>query len=201
MSKKNKIVLFGFTIVMYMVLNIYSGVSKIRQSFQMIEEWDMEAKISNQSYILREAASKPRVLEEECVIRPKCYELGELDYETLLKIVEAEAGGEGLKGKILVANVVMNRVKSAKFPNNVKAVVYQQDDNAVQFSPVADGRINRVQISEETRSAVESVIYGEDYSEGALYFVSAAYADKSRYDWFAEDLDFLFSYKGHEFYK
>ncbi len=44
---------------------------------------------------------------EEC-------ELSSRDYETLLKIVEAEAGTEDQKGKILVANVVLNRVDAFK---------------------------------------------------------------------------------------
>ena len=34
------------------------------------------------------------------------------DYENLLRIVEAEAGGEDETGKLLVANVVLNRVES-----------------------------------------------------------------------------------------
>ena len=38
------------------------------------------------------------------------------DYKNLLKIVEAEAGGEDVKGKILVANVIFNRVKIRSFP-------------------------------------------------------------------------------------
>ena len=39
------------------------------------------------------------------------------EYEILLKIVEAEAGGEDTTGRMLVANVVMNRVRSAGFPD------------------------------------------------------------------------------------
>ena len=38
------------------------------------------------------------------------------DYQVLLKIVEAEAGSEDLNGRILVANVVLNRVKSELVP-------------------------------------------------------------------------------------
>ena len=37
------------------------------------------------------------------------------DYDTLLRIVEAEAGSEDIKGRVLVANVIMNRVKSENF--------------------------------------------------------------------------------------
>ena len=37
------------------------------------------------------------------------------DYDTLLHIVEAEAGTEDVKGRILVANVIMNRIKNKEF--------------------------------------------------------------------------------------
>ena len=56
----------------------------------------------------------------------------------LLRIVQAEAGICDDKGKILVANVIINRVKSSRFPGNVRDVVYQRS----QFSPVSNGTIN-----------------------------------------------------------
>ena len=51
--------------------------------------------------------------------------LDEQEYQVLLRIVEAEAGGEDTIGKMLVANVVMNRVRSEIFPATVTGVVYQ----------------------------------------------------------------------------
>ena len=122
------------------------------------------------------------------------------DYNTLLKIVEAEAGGEDLKGKILVANVIFNRVKSPEFPSTVTEVVWENVAGSPQFSPTADGRIHTVTVSEETREAVNRAIDGEDYSEGALFFVEEAYADKSNVKWFKEDLKFLFKHGVHDFY-
>jgi len=127
--------------------------------------------------------------------------LSETDLEVLWKIVEAEAGGEDQKGKELVANVVLNRVKSPEFPDTVKAVVYQKDAHAVQFSPVADGRIEKVVVSDSTREAVESVLNGKDESEGALYFVARKKADPVGLQWFDNQLDFLFCHGGHEFFK
>ena len=41
----------------------------------------------------------------------------ESDYNVLLRIVQAEAGGCDMKGKILVANVILNRVESDEFPD------------------------------------------------------------------------------------
>ncbi len=45
------------------------------------------------------------------------------DYDVFLRIVEAEAGTEDLKGRILVANVILNRVKNDEFPDTVTDVV------------------------------------------------------------------------------
>lgn len=45
------------------------------------------------------------------------------EYNVLLRIVEAEAGGEDITGKMLVANVIMNRVQNGRFPDTVTEVV------------------------------------------------------------------------------
>lgn len=122
------------------------------------------------------------------------------DYANLLKIVEAEAGGEDLKGKILVANVIFNRIKSPDFPSNVTDVVWERSGGSTQFSPVADGRIYTVTVSKETKEAVNRAIDGEDYSDGALYFMEERYADEENVKWFKDELKFLFRHGVHDFY-
>ena len=122
------------------------------------------------------------------------------DYEILCRIVEAEATGEDLQGKTLVANVILNRVKSEDFPDTVKEVVFQKTGDNVQFSPMADGRYERVVITEETQAAVENALEGDDKSQGALYFSSRSKADPTNMSWFDENLDWLFQYGNHEFY-
>ena len=122
------------------------------------------------------------------------------DYANLLKIVEAEAGGEDLKGKILVANVIFNRIESPEFPSNVTDVVWERSGGSTQFSPVADGRIYTVTVSEETKEAVNRAIDGEDYSHGALYFMEERYADEENVKWFKDELKFLFRHGVHDFY-
>lgn len=95
------------------------------------------------------------------------------EYNVLLRIVEAEAGGEDITGKMLVANVIMNRVQNGRFPDTVTEVVYQKNANGkAQFSPTVNGRIDSVNVSQETVDAVERVLNGEDSSNGALYFRS-----------------------------
>ncbi len=128
------------------------------------------------------------------------YEVSEADYAALLKIVEAEASGEDVTGRMLVANVVLNRVKSGAFPSTIEGVVYQTKGGRAQFSPVATGKIERVRVSDTTREAVERALCGEDPSQGALYFVAPAYANPENLQWFRNSLTLLFAYHGHEFY-
>ena len=60
----------------------------------------------------------------------------ELEYyydslELLALCVEAEAGDQGLYGKKLVADVVLNRVDSPDFPDNITDVILQCGNNGV----------------------------------------------------------------------
>ena len=123
------------------------------------------------------------------------------DIEVLQRIVEAEAGGEDADGRLLVANVVLNRVKDDMFPDNIPDVVFQKDNGVTQFSPVSNGSYYRVTVSEETMAAVERALAGEDISDGALYFVARKYADPKNLKWFDENLTFLFQHGGHEFFR
>lgn len=127
--------------------------------------------------------------------------LSSADKSVLLRIVEAEATGEDIKGKMLVANVVLNRVKSSKFPDTVEKVVFQKNGSVYQFSPIKDGRYYKVVISPETEKAVERVLNGEDESKGALYFMSRGKAKASSVTWFDRALTRIFKYGTHEFYK
>lgn len=121
----------------------------------------------------------------------------ESDYNVLLRIVQAEAGGCDMKGKILVANVILNRVESNEFPDTITDVVYEKR----QFSPVSNGSINRCKVEEETVEAVDRALAGEDYSEGALYFMNRRASSGSNVRWFDTHLDYLFQHGGHEFFK
>lgn len=122
------------------------------------------------------------------------------NYEILCRIVEAEAGSEDEKGRMLIANVVMNRVESSRFPNTVKGVVFQNDGGYFQFSPVANGRYYHVKISEKTKEAVAKVLRGEDESLGALYFVNRYAANPDSMQWFDTRCKALFTHGRHEFF-
>lgn len=119
------------------------------------------------------------------------------DYEVLKRIVEAEAGVCDIKGRILVANVVINRVRDREFPDTITGVVYQKS----QFSPVSNGSLNSCTVTPETVEAVDRALAGEDYSQGALYFMNRVRSQSGNVSWFDKSLTYLFQHERHEFFK
>ena len=123
-------------------------------------------------------------------------EISDDEYNELARIIMAEAEGEDLDGKILVGNVVMNRVNSSGFPDDIISVVRQERNGVYQFSPVGNGRIDRVTPSEDCYMAVDMILQGYDISDGALYFESC-----DGDSWHSRNLELLFKHGGHRFYK
>ena len=138
--------------------------------------------------------AKKRAEEERRAARRISYT--EEDYQVLLRIVQAEAGICDEKGKILVANVIINRVLSDEFPDSVKAVVYEPS----QFQPVSNGAINSARVTAETIECVNRAREGEEYYNGALSFMNRK-GSGSAASWFDRHLNYLFSHDGHEFFR
>jgi spore germination cell wall hydrolase CwlJ-like protein len=61
------------------------------------------------------------------------------EVQCLAKNIYFEAASEPLHGKIAVAQVTMNRVRSDKYPDTVCGVVYQKNPRGCQFSWVCEG--------------------------------------------------------------
>lgn len=87
------------------------------------------------------------------------------DQRLLARLVYAEARGEPYKGQVAVAAVVLNRVKSASFPNSLSGVIYQKS----AFSCVSNGQINLTPNDSATRAARDAM-NGWDPTGGCLYF-------------------------------
>ena len=107
------------------------------------------------------------------------------EIELLERVVEAEAGNQGLMGKRLVVAVIYNRVESEKFPNTILSVLTSPH----QFSTVWNGAVDRVTVSDETRSAIQLEISQRSDNE-ILYFNNGKCSGK-----------FAYKYKGHNFGK
>ncbi|RKD24642.1 hypothetical protein BEP19_09720 [Ammoniphilus oxalaticus] len=92
------------------------------------------------------------------------------DFEWLVKIIEAEAGGEAYQGKVAVGSVVLNRVLHSDYPNSITDVVFQKVKGVYQFSPVGDGRIYTVIPSDDSVQAAKAALQGVDPTAGAIFF-------------------------------
>ncbi|WP_068693682.1 cell wall hydrolase [Paenibacillus yonginensis] len=99
----------------------------------------------------------------------RTYTVTKEDMLLLEKIVMAEAEGEPYEGKVAVANVVLNRLRSANYPDTIHDVIYEKH----QFSPVANGRLKRVKPNEDTKQAVADAMKGrKEVSDDTYYFLS-----------------------------
>lgn len=99
------------------------------------------------------------------------------DLNLLARCVYAEARGEPYTGQVAVAAVVMNRVRSSKFPNTIAGVIYQP----LAFTAVADGQIN-MSPNQSAYNAARDALNGWDPTNGCLYYYNPATAT-SKWIW------------------
>lgn len=116
------------------------------------------------------------------------------DSYLLAKIAMAEAEGCNTQTKTLIIMCVLNRVWSDEFPDTIEEVIFQEN----QFSPIDNGRWDRVEPNEDCWEAVKIVMEAKyDYSGGATYFESCDDED----NWHSRNLEFLYESEGIRFYK
>lgn len=109
------------------------------------------------------------------------------DMELLAQLVQAEAGNQDLIGRRLVADVVLNRVDSTKYPDTIEEVIFQD----THFSVILDGAFDRAawEMSEKSFEAVKLECEGERMNTEVLFFsqhpsVYATHHFKHRDHWF-----------------
>lgn len=85
--------------------------------------------------------------EEEIIIEEPVVLYDSIDM--LARCVEAEAGNQGLLGKRLVVDVILNRVDDPRFPNDVASVISAPGQFAVY-----PYMMNRATVTEETLQAI-----------------------------------------------
>ena len=113
----------------------------------------------------------------------------------LARIIHAESRGEALIGQVAVGNVVLNRVKSAYYPNTIYGVIFDRK-YGVQFSPVLDGSIYNTPTYNATLAA-KICLEGTKLSQHSLFFLNPITAESS---WIIHSREYLYSIGGHDFY-
>ena len=89
----------------------------------------------------------------------------------LARVIYGEARGEPYTGQVAVGAVILNRLKSSKFPNTISGVVYQSG----AFDAVADGQVN-LNPDSTAKKAAQDALNGWDPSYGAIYYFNPSTA-------------------------
>ena len=109
----------------------------------------------------------------------------EAEIDLMLRVIETEVHGKSLESKIHVANVILNRLESNRFSNNVSGVVVPG-----QFCFI------RTHFDDETVMALEIAYLFGDTTDGALFFHSG-----NRTNTFNGASYIFTDDAGHHFYK
>ncbi len=92
------------------------------------------------------------------------------EVEILAALIQCEAGGESYEGQVAVGSVVMNRVRSAGYPNSISEVIYASG----QFVPAAKGKMETLILNGNIKAscvqAANDVINGTCNVGDALHF-------------------------------
>ncbi len=110
--------------------------------------------------------------------------------DVLERLVQCEAGCEDMEGRTLVANVVLNRVNTGIWGDDIMSVIMAEG----QFDPIGNGAYKVTDADSVTKKAVINALMGQDDSQGAIYFQKSnakIWGDKK----------YLFRHGSHSFYK
>lgn len=89
------------------------------------------------------------------------------DVQLMARAINGEARGEPYEGQVAVGAVILNRVKSSKFPNTLSGVIYEKG----AFTAVSDGQINvAIQENSTVFKAARDAMNGWDPTGGAIYY-------------------------------
>ena len=105
---------------------------------------------------------------ESTTSEPESATFAQSDLDLLAALVWAEAGDQDFIGKRIVADCVLNRVRSGAWPGSVEAVIYQPG----QFSVVANGRLSQgfYNADAECYEAARLALSGDHYDTQVIYF-------------------------------
>ncbi len=91
--------------------------------------------------------------------------LTDKEVQWIAQMIHAEARGEPYIGQVAVGAVIINRIKSRKFPNTVYHVLFQEN----AFQPIRNGTFFAT-AGEQAYRAAHEALGGNDPTNGALYF-------------------------------
>ncbi len=150
----------------------YVPVRFVAEAFDFDVAWDGETR----TVIL---TKKGYEVPEKFTVKPEPKPTySEEDLYWLSKIVTVEARGMSPEGKLAIANVIYNRVKSEVYPNTVHDVIFQVDSGYVQFPPAHMAGFMEMEASEGAKTAALEALSGNNNIEDCLFFNNAPFSSK-----------------------
>jgi len=128
--------------------------------------------------------------------RPGARPYTEDDLYWMARIISAESRGEPLLGKLAVGTVVLNRVASDEFPDNIYDVIFDREWG-VQFTPVANGTVYN-EPTEESILAAKMVLDGARVAGDSLYFLAPELTNNH---WIMKNREYVTTIGCHWFYR
>lgn len=165
-------VIFIIICLALLVFLMFDARRHVKQLEEPTEEFRIVGEIYTASPVIVDVGTGLSV-QDRWELTPE--DIAEIEYydslELLAICVEAEAGNQDLMGKRLVVDVILNRVDSDRFPDDITSVITQP----WQFSSWEDGRMDKVwSPSEETYQAVRMELESRTDSE-VLFFTEGRY--------------------------
>lgn len=96
--------------------------------------------------------------------------LSNSQFQILVRAINAEAGGEPFEGQVAVGAVLLNRIRSGRFPKTISANVFRNGE----FESVSNGYIWDTEPTASAYRAATLAVKGWDPTGGALYFYNPA---------------------------
>ena len=119
-----------------------------------------------------EAKRKAAQTTEITVVQNASFNASTDEVLLLAALIQCEAGGECYEGKVAVGAVVMNRVRSGRYPNSMSDVIYAPG----QFTPAGNGKVAGVLANGPKSSCIQAAqeaINGIDNTNGTVNFRQA----------------------------
>ena len=143
----------------------------------------LDSKMETDTLFSEQLEKNELLNKENCELKQKLqvaklptYKYTEEEVILLAKCVQAEAGdyAKHKNSQKYITQVILNRVESEQYPNNVRDVIYDKK-HGVQFSVAYNGMIDKVELEAETLANVYSVlVHGTNLPSYVLFFYSAS---------------------------
>lgn len=156
------------------------ALKKLYAKAQAEEEAERRRQAEEAAKKLQEAIANGSIKQDEAGIVRGNLTLSQAEMEMLVAMIYCESRGESYEGQVAVGHVIMNRVRSSKFPNSLESVLRQSK----QFEPAGSGRFDIVLTAyregipgviglaewESCKRAAEACVNGESNVGDCLFF-------------------------------